>query len=116
MLNDLSVGVLRPAAVQPDEAYSVRSAVSSSEVAPECLTAVSCPSEGHGNLDDVCGPFSLILFVDVAIREGYDTNLFVQPYFLEQFRVKRSLQSRYLHALSFWISCSCGASAAGCAA
>ena len=97
MLDDLSVGVLRPAAVQPDEAYSVRSAVSSSEVAPECLAAVSCPSEGHGNLDDVCGPFSLILFVDVTIREGYDTKLFVAGYLLEQVRVKGSLLCYDLH-------------------
>ena len=77
MLDDLSVCVLRPSAVQPDETDPVRSAVPSSEIEPERPAAVPGSSEGHRHLDGVCGAFSLILFVDVAIREGYDTNLFV---------------------------------------
>ena len=77
MLDDLSVSVLRPAAAQPDEADPVRSAVPSPEVEPERLATVPGTPEGHRHLNDVCGAFSLILFVDVAVREGYDTNLFV---------------------------------------
>ena len=56
------------------------------------MQAVFLVLEAHRKLYDPNRALSLILFVDVTIREGYYTKLFVVLYLLEQLRLYRSLQ------------------------